>query len=73
MTLDEKTLIVEAIQPMFDACGNSYINAWLEDWLRRAAKAGCYAGPFVGRINELDLDDIVENSRAALKGEQNDD
>ena len=69
MTPDQKNLIVEAIQPMFAACGNSYINAWLEDWLREAAKAGCYVGPFIGGIHELDLDKIVENSRALMEGE----
>jgi len=66
MTLNEKTLVVEAIQPMFAACGNSYINAWLEDWLRAAARSGCYVGPFVGNIHELDLDAIVENSRMMI-------
>lgn len=66
MTLDQKKLIVEAIQPMFLACGNSYINAWLEDWLREAAKAGCYVGPFVGRISEIDLNEVVENSRTLM-------
>ena len=69
MTLDEKNLIIEAIQPMFASCGNSYINAWLEQWLRGAASAGCYAGPFVGIIREIDLDEVVEKSRALMEGQ----
>lgn len=32
----EQQLILEAIPCMFRACGNSYINAWLQDWLERA-------------------------------------
>lgn len=47
---------------MFQACGNSYINAWLQDWLERARDAGVYDGPVVGRIAELDIDEIWLNS-----------
>lgn len=46
-------LVREAVPSMMRACGNSYANAWLEDWLTRAKKCGAYDGAVVGNIIEL--------------------
>ena len=54
-----RNLLITAIRPMFNACGNSYINAWLEDWLRTIAPVTGYPGPFTGNIVEV-MPDVNE-------------
>jgi len=58
--MDARALIAEAIPPMFQACGNSYINAWLQQWLEGARDAGVYEGPVIGRIAEINVDHWYE-------------
>lgn len=58
--MTEKQLIAVAIPCMFQACGNSYINAWLQQWLEGAKAAGVYDGPVIGRIYEIDVDHWYE-------------
>jgi hypothetical protein len=53
--MTEKQLIAWAIGPMFDACGNSYINAWLQRWLESAKALGVYEGPTIGTIADIDV------------------
>jgi hypothetical protein len=53
MTIEQK-LIMHAVDAMFTNCGNSYVDAYLEQWLRLAHAAGSYHGPFVGEIREVE-------------------
>lgn len=50
---DLRHLVHRAIPGQFDACSNSYVNSWLEKWLRLAQALGVYRGPLVGNCNEL--------------------
>lgn len=54
-----KNLFIAAISSMFSACGNSYINAWLEQWLRATAPWTGYTGPFTGCIVD-EIQDVHE-------------
>ncbi|MGI9501318.1 MAG: hypothetical protein ACR2P3_14880 [Geminicoccaceae bacterium] len=49
---DLKHLVHQAIPGQFDVCGNSYVNAWLEKWLRLAQAVGVYKGPLIGVCND---------------------
>lgn len=46
-------LIRQAVSPMMEACGNSYSNAWLEEWLTKARELGAYEGEVTGEIHDL--------------------
>ncbi len=48
-----RVLLVHAVSPIFDECGNSYANAYTEQWLRHAKSLGAYHGRAVGSIIEL--------------------
>ena len=67
MAVTPKQLIAEAIPCMFQACGNSYINAWLQEWLEGAKAAGVYDGPVIGRIAEIDVDHWYELAKQRSK------
>ena len=48
-----RRLVITAVHPMFDACGNSYINAWLEKWLEAAKALDAYDGETIGNILDV--------------------
>lgn len=48
-----RIMIMHAVHPMLDACGNSYANAYTEKWLTEAKKLGAYHGPVIGKISDL--------------------
>lgn len=50
-----RALLMYAVAPVLDACGNSYVNACTEQWLDHAASFGAYPkdGPFVGRVVDV--------------------
>jgi hypothetical protein len=50
---DSRLAIRKAVIPMMDSCGNSYANAWLEEWLTMARDLGAYEGEVVGKIKDL--------------------
>jgi hypothetical protein len=51
---DVKQFMTQAISPIFDACGNSYSNAWCEELLTTAKRYGIYPGETIGKIIDLD-------------------
>lgn len=53
-----RVLILHAVSNVLDGCGNSYVNAYTEKWLRTAKELGAYHGPVVGNI--VDLQDQLE-------------
>ena len=48
-----KILIVHAVTPVLNQCGNSYINAYTQQWLKAAKSIGAYQGPTTGRVNDV--------------------
>jgi hypothetical protein len=44
---------MHAVSTIFDGCGNSYANSYLEQWLRHAKALGAYHGRVIGNIVEL--------------------
>jgi|GEM_PF-5930432 len=49
-----KKLLAHAVGYMMDGCGNSYVNAYMENWLNGAKRLGAYPSwmPTVGKIVE---------------------
>lgn len=60
--MNAEQMIANAIAPMFAACGNSYINAWLQEWLESAKAMGVYEGPVTGTIAAIEVDVWVERA-----------
>lgn len=48
-----RELIKESVSAIMEICGNSYANAWCEQWLQGAKKLGVYHGRTIGNIVEL--------------------
>ena len=48
-----RILLMHAVTKMMDACGNSYSNAYTEQWLSHAKFLGAYHGPTVGPLYAL--------------------
>lgn len=48
-----KILLMHAVDPMLENCGNSYANAYTEQWLHHAKQLGAYHGRTIGNIREL--------------------
>jgi hypothetical protein len=50
-----KILLMHAAYGVITGCGNSYVNAWAEQWLDHAASLGAYPkdGPFIGGRKEV--------------------
>ena len=48
-----RLLLSHAIEPVLDACGNSYANSHTENWLGLAALFGAYKGDLTGNIVDL--------------------
>lgn len=48
-----RILITHAVYPMLMNCGNSYVNAYTEQWLYWAQKLGAYQGPVLGSCKEV--------------------
>ena len=55
--IDEKKLMLklirQAVLPMLESCGNSYVNAHIETWLVAARIVGAYNGPVRGDVKEV--------------------
>lgn len=51
-----KRLVMHAVYPVLQNCGNSYSNSYTEQWLRKAKEIGAYHGEVIGDIADL-LDD----------------
>lgn len=49
-----RVLLMHAVSGVFDGCGNSYANAYTEQWLRHAKSLGAYHGRVIGNIRELE-------------------
>lgn len=45
---------MHAVSGIFDGCGNSYANAYTEQWLSHAKSLGAYHGRTIGNIRELE-------------------
>jgi hypothetical protein len=48
-----RKLIMHAVGPMLQSCGNSYVNSYTERWLDWAKQLGAYHGPVVGTIKDV--------------------
>lgn len=50
-----RALLTYAVSGVLEICGNSYVNACTEQWLRHAASLGAYPhdGPFTGKVDEV--------------------
>ena len=48
-----RILIAHAVDAMLETCGNSYVNAYTEQWLDWAQIIGAYKGPVIGRCDEV--------------------
>ena len=50
-----RRLLMHAVDAVICNCGNSYVNAWAEQWLDHAASLGAYPkeGPFIGARQEV--------------------
>jgi hypothetical protein len=48
-----KRLVMHAVYPVLQNCGNSYANAYTEQWLRKAKEIGAYHGEVIGDIADL--------------------
>jgi hypothetical protein len=59
-----RVLLMHAVRPMLNNCGNSYANAYTEQWLALAKKAGAYHGKTIGNIIDLleDWQDWLDNN-----------
>lgn len=59
-----KNLLMHAVSFVLDGCGNSYANAYVEDWLKNAKKFGAYHGKTVGKICDIqeEWDDWLDNN-----------
>ena len=49
-----RVLLMHAVSGIFDGCGNSYANAYTEQWLTHAKSLGAYHGRTIGVIRELE-------------------
>jgi hypothetical protein len=47
-----RVLIMHAVDSMLTTCGNSYVNAYTEQWLDWAKQLGAYHGPVIGTIKD---------------------
>ncbi len=48
-----RILLMHSVGGIFDGCGNSYANAYTEQWLTHAKALGAYHGNVVGKIIDL--------------------
>jgi hypothetical protein len=48
-----RVLIMHAVDSILTTCGNSYVNAYTEQWLDWAKQLGAYHGPVIGTIKEV--------------------
>lgn len=46
-------LIAHAVDSMLTTCGNSYVNAYTEQWLDWAQRLGAYHGPVIGNCKAV--------------------
>lgn len=64
MTPTEKAraLLMHAVDDVLSGCGNSYVNAYTERWLRGAAELEAYFGPFTGKVSDVkeEWSEIIE-------------
>jgi hypothetical protein len=49
-----RVLLMHAVSGILDGCGNSYANAYTEQWLTHAKELGAYHGRTIGKIRELE-------------------
>ena len=49
-------LLMHAVSYVLDGCGNSYINSYVEEWLKNAKKLGAYHGKTTGNVREINND-----------------
>lgn len=50
---DTIAIIAHSVELILNNCGNSYANAYTEQWLIIAKEAGAYHGRTIGKIHEL--------------------
>lgn len=48
-----RVLLMHAVSEMLNGCGNSYANAYVEQWLSHAKSLGAYHGRTIGKIRDL--------------------
>jgi hypothetical protein len=49
-----RVLLMHAVDGILAGCGNSYANAYIEQWLTHAKALGAYHGRTIGMIRELE-------------------
>lgn len=50
-----RVLITHAVYSMLQTCGNSYVNAYTEQWLDWAKQLGAYHGPVIGTVKDVGM------------------
>lgn len=45
---DLAVMVIDSMPSLIDACGNSYVNTWLQSHLETARKYGFWSGPVIG-------------------------
>ncbi len=53
-----RDLVKKAALGVIKNSGNSYVDAWTQQWLESAKRLGCYSGEVVGMVDDLQLSQL---------------